>query len=111
MRKVFSKTGIGFIVFTEEKTSMSLEEYRKQIDRINKDIAESIAERMDVVEKVGEYKKENGMEIKDEGREEVVKGQFADIFKERNLPADKGRELAKFLIGMAIEEEEEVVDE
>ena len=87
---------------------MSLEQYREEIDRINKDIAELIAERMDVVEKVGEYKKENGIEIKDEGREEVVKDQFADIFEGNNLPGQKGRELAEMLIGMAIEEEEEV---
>lgn len=90
---------------------MSLEEYRKEIDRINSEIAESIAERMDVVEKVGEYKKKNGMEIRDQGREEVVKDQFADIFEDKDLPAEKGREMAEFLIGMAIEEEEEVKDE
>ncbi|MFB6100072.1 MAG: chorismate mutase [Candidatus Nanohalobium sp.] len=90
---------------------MSLEEYREEIDRINREIAESIAERMEVVEKVGEYKKENDMEIKDEGREEVVKNQFADIFDKKGLPAQKGRELAEMLIGMAIEEEEEVKDE
>lgn len=89
---------------------MSLEEYRKEIDRINREIAESIAERMDVVEKVGEYKEKNNMEIKDEGREEVVKDQFADIFEDKDLPGEKGRELAEFLISMAIEEEEEVVD-
>ena len=90
---------------------MSLEEYRKEIDRVNKEIAESIAERMDIVEKIGEYKKENDMEIKDEGREEVVKDQFADIFSDKGLPSEKGRELAEFLIGMAIEEEEEVKEE
>ncbi|WP_217907050.1 chorismate mutase [Candidatus Nanohalobium constans] len=90
---------------------MSLEEYRKEIDRINHDLAELIAERMEVVEKVGEYKKENNMEIKDEGREEVVKDQFADIFKQNDLPGQKGRKLAHFLISMAIEEEEEVKEE
>ena len=87
---------------------MSLEEYRQEIDRINKEIAELIAERMDVVEKVGEYKKENDMEIKDEGREEVVKDQFADIFETNDLPPGEGRELAEMLISMAIDEEEEV---
>ncbi len=84
-----------------------LEQYRQEIDRVNREIAEKIAERMDIVEKVGEYKKENGMEIKDEGREEVVKQQFEDIFEEKGLPQQNGRELAELLIGMAIEEEEE----
>jgi chorismate mutase len=90
---------------------MSLEEYREEIDRINREIAELISERMEVVEKVGEYKKENDMEIKDEGREEVVKQQFADIFSGNNLPAERGRELAEMLISMAIDEEEEVKEE
>jgi chorismate mutase len=90
---------------------MSLEEYRKEIDRINHELAELVAERMEVVEKVGEYKKENNMDIKDEGREEVVKDQFADIFEENSLPPSKGRDLAELLIGMAIEEEEEVKEE
>jgi len=90
---------------------MSLEEYRKEIDRINHELAELVAERMEVVEKVGEYKKENNMDIKDEGREEDVKDQFADIFEENDLPGDKGRDLADLLIGLAIEEEEEVKEE
>jgi len=90
---------------------MSLEEYREDIDRINHELAELVAERMDVVESVGEYKKEHGMEIKDESREEVVKDQFADIFEENNLPRGKGRKMAEFLIGMAIEEEKEVKEE
>lgn len=90
---------------------MSLEEYRDQIDTVNREIADKIAERMEIVEKVGEYKEENDMEIKDEGREEVVKKQFEDIFEEKGLPQEKGRELAELLIGMAVEEEKEVVVE
>jgi chorismate mutase/prephenate dehydratase len=90
---------------------MSLKEYRGEIDRINREITELISERMDVVEKVGEYKKENNMEIKDEGREEVVRQQFADIFSDNDLPGERGRQLAEMLISMAIDEEEEVKDE
>jgi len=90
---------------------MSLDEYRKEIDRINNDIAESIAERMEVVQKVGEYKKEQGMEIKDEGREKIVKDQFADIFEKNDLPPERGRLFAGLLIEMAIDEELEVKEE
>lgn len=88
-----------------------LEEYREEIDRINYDLAELIAERMDVVEKVGEYKKENDMEIKDEGREKVVKEQFAEVFKNKDLPPERGRLFANLLIEMAVNEELEVKDE
>lgn len=90
---------------------MSLEEYREEIDRVNKEVAEKIAERMDIVDEVGEYKKENNMEIKDEGREEVVKQQFETIFEEKGLPEDRGRELAELLISMAVQEEVEVKKE
>lgn len=90
---------------------MSLEEYRKEIDRINEDIAELVAERMEVVEKIGEFKKEKGMDIKDEGREEVVKKQFANIFEGKDLSREKGRKLAETLIGMAVKEEKEVKEE
>jgi chorismate mutase len=63
---------------------------------------------MEVVEKVGQYKKKNNMEIKDEGREKVVKDQFADIFEENDLPPERGRLFAGLLIEMAIDEELEV---
>ncbi|MFB6208784.1 MAG: chorismate mutase [Candidatus Nanohaloarchaea archaeon] len=84
---------------------MSLEDYREEIDRINQEIADSIAERMEVVDKIGEYKRKNGMEMKDEGREEAVKQQFASIFDERNLPPERGREFAEKLIQMALDRE------
>lgn len=86
---------------------MRLEEYRESIDTINQEIAENIAERMEVVEKIGEYKKSNDMDIVDEGREEKVKNQFEKLFQEKNLPAEKGRELADLLIEMAVEKERE----
>lgn len=98
-------------LFATKAYSMSLEEYREQIDSVNREIAEKIAERMEIVEKVGEYKKENDMEIKDEGREEVVKQQFEDIFEKEGLPRERGRDLAELLIGMAVEEEEEVKEQ
>lgn len=88
-----------------------LEQYREEIDRVNREIAEKISERMQIVEKVGEYKKEKGMEIKDKSREEVVKQQFEDIFEKEDLPEKEGRELAELLINMAIEEEEEVKEQ
>lgn len=90
---------------------MSLEDYREQIDTVNREIADKIMERMDIVEKVGEFKEKHGMEIKDEGREKVVKQQFEDIFDEKDLSGEKGRELAELLITMAVEEEKEVLDE
>jgi chorismate mutase len=84
---------------------MDLEDYRKEIDRVNREVVDSVSRRMNIVEEIGDYKKQNGMEIKDEGREEVVKQQFEKLFKKEDLPKQKGREFAELLIEMAIEEE------
>ncbi|MFQ3275329.1 MAG: chorismate mutase [Candidatus Nanohaloarchaea archaeon] len=84
---------------------MDLEDYRKEIDRVNTEIADAVSRRMNIVEEIGEYKKEKGMEIKDEGREEKVKQQFEKLFEREDLPKEKGREMAELLIEMALEEE------
>jgi chorismate mutase len=84
---------------------MDLEDYREEIDRVNHEVVDAVSRRMNIVEEIGEYKKRNGMEIKDEGREEVVKQQFEKLFEEEDLPKEKGREFAELLIEMAVEEE------
>lgn len=50
----------------------ALEGYRKEIDNIDKEITRLFEERMNVVLKVAEYKKENNLPIFHKGREEVV---------------------------------------
>ena len=84
---------------------MDLEDYREEIDRVNRDVVDAVSRRMNIVEEIGEYKKQNGMEIKDEGREEVVKQQFGKLFENEDLPRQRGRELAELLIEMALKEE------
>ena len=87
---------------------MDLEDYRNEIDRVNTEIVDAVSRRMNIVEEIGQYKKEKGMEIKDEGREEKVKQQFEKLFDREDLPKQKGRDLAELLIGMAVEEEKGV---
>ena len=84
---------------------MDLEDYRQEIDRVNREIVDAVSRRMNIVEEIGDYKKQNGMDIKDEGREEVVKQQFEKLFEKEDLPKDKGREFAELLIEMAVMEE------
>ena len=84
---------------------MDLEDYREEIDRVNREVVDAVSRRMNIVEEIGEYKKRNGMEIKDEGREEVVKQQFEKLFDQKDLPKQKGREFAELLIQMALKEE------
>ncbi len=84
---------------------MELEDYRQQIDRLNREIADAVSRRMNVVEEIGEYKKEHGMDVVDEDREEKVKQQFEKLFSQEGLPEEKGREFASLLIEMAVEAE------
>lgn len=84
---------------------MDLEDYRKEIDRVNTEIVDAVSRRMNVVEEVGQYKKENEISIKDQEREESVKQQFEKLFERENLPKEKGRDLAELLISMAVDRE------
>lgn len=49
-----------------------MKEYRKRIDEIDRDILRLFEERMKTAEKIGEYKKQNGLPITDENREKEV---------------------------------------
>lgn len=84
---------------------MDLEDYREEIDRVNRDVVDAVSRRMNIVEEIGDYKKRNGMDMKDEGREEVVKQQFEKLFNQENLPKERGREFAELLIQLALDEE------
>ena len=54
------------------ENKLNLEEIRKEIDRVDGEIARLFEERLDIVLKVVEYKRKNNMEVKDETREEKI---------------------------------------
>jgi chorismate mutase len=87
-----------------------LEDARENIDEINREIADDVADRMEEVVKVVEYKEENDMNVKDEDREEHVMQQFGDLFEKRDLPRERGRQLGRLLIDTAIDAEREMMD-
>ena len=49
-----------------------LKKYRKQIDKIDKKLAKLFEKRMDIAKCIGDYKKENGMEIFVAEREKAI---------------------------------------
>jgi len=49
---------------------VDLQDYRKQIDRIDNELSQLFKERMDVVRQVAFYKKEHGLPILDAAREQ-----------------------------------------
>ena len=51
---------------------MTLEEYRAELDVIDKTLEDYFVRRMKVVAKIGEYKRANGIPTLDAGREKAV---------------------------------------
>lgn len=86
---------------------MDLQDYRHEIDRLNREIVDAVSRRMNVVDEIGQVKQENDLEVEDNDREEEVKQQFELLFEKQDLPTKKGREMAEFLIEMAKERQGE----
>ena len=90
--------------------SMTLEETREEIDEANRKIVSDVRDRMDAVLKVVDHKSRENLEIRDREREEEVKDQFEELFDKKNMPQERGRELAEVLIETAVDIQEDVLD-
>ena len=84
---------------------MNLEDYRREIDRVNAEIVDAVSRRMNVVKEISEYKKEKELDVGDNSRQEKIKQEFEKLFDREELPKEKGRELGRLLIEIEIEEE------
>ncbi len=51
---------------------MKLEEYRKEIDALDKEIIKLLNQRIECVKKIGEYKRKNEMPVLDTSREQEI---------------------------------------
>ena len=56
-----------------------LDNYRVEIDEIDKELVELIDKRMRVAEKVGSYKKENNLPVLDLARERIKLDKITDM--------------------------------
>ncbi len=65
--------------------SNKLEEARKVINEVDSQMAELFVKRMRAVEKVFEYKKENGLPILDSKREEAVVHKNLELIEDERL--------------------------
>lgn len=91
-----------------QDTSDELGELREQIDEIDDTIAALVAERVQLAEEVAAVKLDRGSSLVDEGREEVVESRYADAFAANGLSAERGEELARFLVETSLERERRV---
>ena len=75
---------------------MTIDELRKEIDRIDSEIVRLYGERMTAAERIGEYKKERGMPVTDPARERELLRRVGELAGPEN--ADDVRELFAFLM-------------
>ncbi len=78
-----------------------LEKLRDRIDEIDSKVVAYLNERVEVAKQVGEYKREKGLDIKDEGREEGV----LEKVKSKTVHKEFMEELYKKIIGYCRENE------
>lgn len=80
---------------------MELQDYRREIDRVDQEIVKDIAKRMNIADEIGSLKERKGLEVKDEEREEEVRQNFEKLFKKEDLEPEKGRKLANLLMELS----------
>jgi chorismate mutase len=90
---------------------MTLEDAREEIDTANKRIVNDVRDRMDAVLKGLDYKSREDITIRDEEREEEVKKDFEEMFENKKMPPERGRELAEVLIETAVDIQEDLMEE
>ncbi|MCQ4950829.1 chorismate mutase, partial [Bittarella massiliensis (ex Durand et al. 2017)] len=53
---------------------MELDKLREEIDQIDRELLSLFCRRMEVVAQVGQYKKERGLPVLNQGREDAISG-------------------------------------
>ena len=75
-----------------------LDDFRKQIDKIDNQIVDLLAKRMKVVKKVGQLKKKSNIPVLDKSRwQKVIKSKKGYIKKIYNIIHDHALEIEKSL--------------
>ena len=77
---------------------IDLQEYRKEIDKINLEIVELLRKRQDVSRKIGELKRGVGKEVLDGSREQVIFDRVMDVADEKSMDGDYIRDVFKLII-------------
>ena len=70
-----------------------LQELRTEIDLIDRNIITALAERTELVEEIGRYKKAHNMGALDEGRRDALLRQWVETGRALSLPEDLLREI------------------
>ncbi len=86
-----------------------LEDLRRKIDNIDRELLETLAARMAVVEKIGEYKKENNVTTFQVNRWDEIMKSRADIAKKMNLSTEYVTEIFKLIHEESVKKQSEIM--
>lgn len=93
---------------TYKTTPQPLQHWRNEIDTIDAEILEYIAQRIEIVKKVGEYKKENNMPFLDATRRDQILENKMKLAKEKDLCPDLTKNLYTLLHDYSLSIEEKL---
>jgi chorismate mutase len=82
-----------------------LDKLRKQIDALDEELLKTLAQRMEVIEAIGKYKKANGLELRDEERFQALLSAQLSRAEALNLPKELVTELCELIHTFALERE------
>lgn len=88
----------------ENKASL-LDQHRRDIEALDRRILHLVCERLELARQIGELKKGAGVPLRNFKVEAEVYRRFGDASRLLGLDEVLGRDLAKFLIGKAVEEQ------
>ena len=92
-----------------EEFQSELEQLRQKIDNIDRELLEVLAARMSVVEKLGEYKRENNVAVLQLDRWKELHNNRADLGKKLNLYPELVEEMFKLIHMESIRKQTEVM--
>ena len=84
-----------------------IEELRKEINRLNTEILEKLAQRIEVAKEIGAVKKRHGLPIVDRGREKRVIEQVRGLALSLGLDADGTERVFREIIRLCTDAEKE----
>lgn len=86
-----------------------LEELRRTIDELDSEIALLYAKRLEIVKKIGDYKRKNNVNVLDEGREQKVLANVADSLKKNHKSEHESEvfQLYKFIMDYSKRKQEQ----
>jgi chorismate mutase len=87
-----------------------LEELRHQIDHVDKELYEIIAQRMDIVEEIGQYKKRNNVTVFQKNRWKEISDSRRQWAEKLNLNPDFMAELFKVIHDASIKRQEAILN-